>query len=235
MTDTTNATTPLVAEDSDLNTVAGAFARADKKGQAAIKLGLQERAMKALTEGNLEEAGRWAGLMRDVTTAAEGVASDYEAAQRVATFRAVLVDLEVNLSDRARDLLDTATVGKCERLEARLGGVQVTRTAVSDDGANRAGSDEPKGSVKEALVGYLSTQAVGAWTTIAQAGKWITANGAEFGYTPNYVISGGAILARNDGNAKSTAWRAEHSIEFGKVAGMGSSGPAPVWCVRRTA
>lgn len=232
---TNNNATLVLADDSDLNTVAAAFANADKKGQAAIKSGLQQRALDALSAGNLELAGHWAGLMRDVVTAADGVASDYEAAQRVATFRAVLANMEINLSDRARDLLDSATVGSCDRLAARLDGIQVTRTAVSSDGANRAGSDEPKGSVKEALIGYLSTQPIGVWTTIAQAGKWITANGAEFGYTPNYVISGGAILARNDGNAKSTAWRAENGIEFDKVAGMGSNGPAPVWCVRRVA
>jgi hypothetical protein len=232
MTSTTTTPAPVAEESSDLNTVAAAFVNADKKGQAAIKAGLQERALSALSAGNMEVAAHYAGLMRDLVEAADGVASDYEAAQRVASFRSVMEDLEANLSDRARTLLDTGTVGASDHLVARLNGIQVTRTAVSTDGAKRAASDEPKGSVKEALVAFLSTQPLAKWSSITEAGKWITSNGAEFGYTPNYVISGGAILARNADNQRARDWRDENGIEFAKVD-MGKD--APIWCVRRTA
>ncbi len=230
----TEATIPATGEDS-LESLALAYSRATEKVRAQMTDGLAARAMAALDAGNMEEANHWAQLRRDVVTASQGVEADYAMAQRVASFRMVLADLEANLSDRARDLVDTGTVGASDHLVARLNGVNVTRTAVSDDGANRAGSDEPKGSVKEALIGFLATQAVGSWATIAAAGKWITAHGAEYGYTPNYVISGGAILARNHGNDTSTKWRLDNNIEFAKVPGMGTHGPAPVWCVRRTA
>lgn len=221
-----------ISVDTDLTTVASAFVNADKKGQVAIRTGLQERALTALSAGNMELAAHYAGIMRDLTEAADGVASDYEAAQRVASFRAVMEDLEVNLSDRARTLLDTGTVGASDHLVARLNGIQVTRTAVSTDGAKRAASDEPKGSVKDALVAYLATQPVDKWSSITEAGKWITSNGAEFGYTPNYVISGGAILARNNANPRAQAWRDENNVEFAKVD-MGKD--APIWCVKRSA
>lgn len=235
MTDmtTVNMSSDISQDNSDLNAAASAFATAGtNKERETIKSGLQARAMAALTEGDMDMAAHWAGILRDVVTAADGVASDYEAAARVASFRTVMDDLEVNLSDRARDLLDTGTVGADDRLVARLNGIQVTRTAVSSDGARRAASDEPKGSVKEALVAFLATQAVGSWSSITEAGKWITENGAEFGYTPSYVISGGAILARNGDNDRARTWRADNAIEFAKVD-MGKA--APIWCVRRTA
>lgn len=232
MSHTTTSVALATEENSDLNKVATAFVNADKAGKAAIKNTLQASALEALQAGNMELAAHWAGLMRDVVSAAEGVASDYEAAQRVASFRAVMADLEVNLSDRARDLLETGTVGPNDHLVARLNGIQVTRTAVSTDGAKRAASDEPKGSVKDALVAYLATQPVDKWSSITEAGKWITSNGAEFGYTPNYVISGGAILARNNANPRAQAWRDENNVEFAKVD-MGKD--APIWCVKRSA
>lgn len=211
---------------------------ANEKARTAIKSGLQARAMEHLERGDLEGAQYWAQLAKDVIEAAQGVSTDYAAAARIATFRAVLSDLEVNASDRARSLVDSGTVGVDERLQARLagislvGGVAAQRTAKSDDGAKRAGSDEDKGSVKEALIGYLATQPVGAWSTITQVGKWITAHGTEYGYSPNYVCDGGRITARNASNPTAAAWRAENHIEFARVH---LGGPQAQWAVRRTA
>lgn len=231
---TVNPFVAVVDEDS-LESLAMRYSAANQKNRALISDGLASRAMAALDEGDMEAAQKWAQLRKEVVTASEGIAADYEMAQRMASFRSVVAEMELNLTDRARELVDSGTVGACERLVARIGGLNVTRTAVSDDGANRAGSDEPKGSVKEALIAFVATLPVGTWATIAQAGKWITAQGQTFGYTSAYVCDGGRIMARNADTEAGRAWRAENGIEFAKVEGMGSHGPAPVWCVRRSA
>lgn len=226
-------------QDENLQAAALAYSRAaNDKAREAIKVGLQGRAFAALDSGDMEQAAYWAKLAKEVIEAAEGVSDDYAAAARIATFRKVLSDLEDNASDRARSLVDSGTVGPEDRLMARLagislvGGVKAQRTAKSDDGAKRAGSDEDKGSVKEALIGYLSTQGVGVWSSITQVGKWITQHGTEYGYSPSYVCDGGRITARNAQNPTAAAWRADNHIEFAQV---NLGGPSIQWAVRRTA
>lgn len=212
----TSVVTPTIEE------AVAAFRALDKAGRKTMLKGFQSRALDAFMADEAVIADAYKALVAAITAPGAGTDNDLDAAVRLATVRAMLANLEGNLTDRARELAITAEANPT--LLARLEGTGTTRTSVSKDGANRSGSNEPKGDIMAHVEAAL---AGGAWHAVS-AIEAFASTGA--GYTDTYRPSGGAITAALvDSTDDRIAWRNRARIE---VANRPNGGPRPVRMAR---
>jgi hypothetical protein len=186
-----------------------AFRALDRKARAAALAELKDRVIETMTAGEIALATSYTALVAAVTaTDLDAPDADLEAAVRLVTLRAIVADLEANVTDRARELAITAEVS--DRLRARIEGTMTTRKSASVDGAARSGSDEPKGDIMAHTSAALHA-AGGAWLTVADIAKY---DSTGFGYTAAYRPSNGAIgRALKSLGAPAIAWRTRDKIE----------------------
>lgn len=202
-----------------------AFRALDKKGRRAMIAGLKDRMMGSFLEGELVIAESYKQLVAAVTAPDAGTNPDLEMAVRWVTVRAMLENLEANMTDAARSIAVTADVNP--ELLARLEGTGTRRTAVSSDGAARSGSGEPKGCVKSHTVAALEHVGPNVWLTVADIVKF-DSNGC--GYTDTYRPSPGAVsnVLRADTKDMIEHRRANRLEVAERPNGRGGS----VWSVR---
>lgn len=202
------------------------FRALDRKGRAVALAGLKDRVIETMTAGDIALATSYTALVAAITaTDLDAPDLDLEAAVRLVTMRAIMADLEANVSDRARELAITADVS--DRLRARIEGTMTSRKSASVDGASRSGSNEPKGDIMAHTSAALEA-AGGGWLTVADIAKF---DSTGFGYTVAYRPSNGAIgRALKSLGAPAIAWRAADGIEA-RVRDNG--GDRPVLMARR--